>query len=270
MLSVSPVWAQAQPDPPLVDSFRQWHDIHGKLLTKSRFAYLEDDRVALWTESGQMLLIPQARFSAADRQWIAEHPVKLLRGKVIFVADGDTVGLLDANKKQHRIRLDGIDAPESGQAFGTKSRQALNDGVYGKEVLVVYHNADQYGRILGNIYLQDRWLNHDQLVRGMAWHYRHFNGDSYLAESQKVAAIGKIGLWHDVSPLPPWRYRLNERRQRALEESRQVPKPMQPTRFWLNTSSGVRHNSTCKHYGKTSRGKYCAADEGKPCGQCGG
>ena len=270
MLSVSPVWAQAQPDPPLVDSFRPWHDIHGKLLTKSKFAYLDEDRVALWTESGQMLLIPQARFSDADRQWIASHPVKLLRGKIIFVADGDTVGLLDANKKQHRIRLDGIDAPESGQAFGTKSRQALNNDVYGKEVLVVYENSDQYGRILGHIYLKDRWLNYDQLVRGMAWHYRHFNGDAYLADSQKAAADGKLGLWRDESPMPPWRYRLNERLQRVLQEAQRVPEAMQPTTFWLNTSSGVRHNNTCKHYGKTSRGKYCNAEEGKPCGQCGG
>ncbi len=270
MLPVSPAWAQAQPDPPLFDSFRQWRDIHEKVLTKSRFAYLDGEQVAIWTESGQMLHIPQARLSDGDRQWLAAQPVKILRGKIIFVADGDTVGLLDAHKQQHRIRLDGIDAPESGQAFGTKSRQALNDSIYGKEVLVVYEKTDRYGRILGHIYLKDSWLNYDQLVRGMAWHYRHFNGDAYLAESQKMAAIGKVGLWRDVSPVPPWRYRLNERRQRALEEAKQAPTAMQPTGFWLNTSSGVRHNQTCEHYGKTSRGKYCDAEEGKPCGQCGG
>lgn len=262
--------AQAQPDPPLVDTFRQWHDVSGKILTKSRFAYPDGDRVALWTESGQMLLIPQARFSAVDQEWIAAQHVKILRGKVIFVADGDTIGLLDADKKQHRIRLDGIDAPELGQAFGTKSRQALNDAIYGKEVVVAYEKTDLYGRILGQIYLADRWLNYDQLARGMAWHYRHFNGDAYLAESQKTAAAEKVGLWRDVSPEPPWQYRLAEKRRREMDDAKRPAEPMQPTGYWLNTSSGVRHNKTCEHYGKTSRGKYCDADEGKPCGQCGG
>lgn len=270
MLAAPLVMAQAEPDPPLVDSFRQWRDASGKLLTKSRFAYLDGDRVALWTESGQMLLIPQAHFSTADQIWIAGHPVKLLRGKVIFVVDGDTIGLLDANKKQHRIRLEGIDAPESGQAFGTKSRQALNSLAYGKEVIVVYENEDQYGRILGHIYLNDRWLNYDQLASGMAWHYRHFNGDAFLARSQKTAETGKTGLWRDISPVPPWRYRLNEKRHREAQQAKTPLPAMQPTGYWLNTSSGVRHNHTCQHYGKTSRGKYCDANQGKPCGICGG
>ncbi|MEW4563785.1 thermonuclease family protein [Bremerella sp. JC770] len=270
LLPAPPAGAQAQPDPPLVDSFRPWHDAGGKLLTKSRFAYLEADRVALWPETGQMLLIPQAQFSAEDRQWIAAHPVKVLRGKVIFVADGDTVGLLDAQKKQHRIRLEGIDAPESNQAFGTQSRQVLNDLIYGQEVVVAYEKTDQYGRILGHIYWNDRWLNRDQLARGMAWHYRHFSGDAYLAQLQKKAAAEKIGLWIDGSPMPPWRYRLTEKRRRESQAGKVPAVPMHPTGYWLNTSSGVRHNQTCEHYGKTSRGKYCDADQGKPCGMCGG
>lgn len=270
MLPAPLVLAQAQPDPPLVDSFRQWHTADGKLLTKSRFAYIDGDRVAMWTETGQMLLIPQAQISVQDQHWIATQQVKILRGKVIFVADGDTIGLLDANKKQHRIRLDGIDAPESGQAFGTKSRQALNQAIYGKEVLVAYEKTDVYGRILGHIYLADRWLNYDQLASGMAWHYRHFNGDAYLAESQKTAEAKKAGLWRDVNPEPPWRYRLAEKRRREMEEAKTVGQAMVPRGYWLNTSSGVRHNEKCEHYGKTSRGKYCGAEDGKPCGQCGG
>jgi len=270
LLPAPPVGAQAQPDPPLVDSFRPWNDVGGKLLTKSRFAYVEADHVALWTETGQMMLIPQAQISAADRQWLAAHPVKVLRGKVIFVADGDTVGLLDAERKEHRIRLEGIDAPERGQAFGTQSRQALNDLIYGQEVVVTYEKTDQYGRILGHIYWKDRWLNRDQLASGMAWHYRHFSGDAYLAELQKKAAAEKIGLWSGVTPEPPWRYRLTEKRRRESQATIVPAEPMRPTGYWLNTSSGVRHNETCEHYGKTSRGKYCDADQGKPCGMCGG
>jgi len=58
----------------------------------------------------------------------------ILQGKVVSVADGDTLTLLDVNKTQHKIRLQGIDAPEKAQAFGEKSKQSLYDMVHGKTV----------------------------------------------------------------------------------------------------------------------------------------
>ncbi len=45
-----------------------------------------------------------------------------LRGKVVSIADGDAITVLDANKKQHKVRLTGIDAPEKKQAFGAKNK----------------------------------------------------------------------------------------------------------------------------------------------------
>jgi len=51
----------------------------------------------------------------------------LLTGLVVGITDGDTLTLLDDSKQQHRIRLDGIDAPESGQPFGSRSKQSLAD-----------------------------------------------------------------------------------------------------------------------------------------------
>jgi len=58
---------------------------------------------------------------------------KALVGKVVSIADGDTLTVLDASDTQHRIRLSGIDAPESRQAFGTRSRQHLADLVFNKQ-----------------------------------------------------------------------------------------------------------------------------------------
>lgn len=49
----------------------------------------------------------------------------LISGRVVSVADGDTITVLDANKVQHKIRLAGIDAPEKSQAFGQRSRESL-------------------------------------------------------------------------------------------------------------------------------------------------
>ena len=50
-----------------------------------------------------------------------------ITGKVVAVADGDTITVLDANKVQHKIRLGGIDAPEKAQPYGQTSKQSLFD-----------------------------------------------------------------------------------------------------------------------------------------------
>ncbi len=59
-----------------------------------------------------------------------------VEGKVVAVADADTLTVL-VDKTQYRIRLAGIDAPEKGQPFGTKAREALADKVFGKTVKVM-------------------------------------------------------------------------------------------------------------------------------------
>ena len=66
-----------------------------------------------------------------------------LNGRVVRVADGDTITVLDATNTQHRIRLEGIDAPESHQAFGTQSRKSLSEMVFGTDVTIVYEKTDQ-------------------------------------------------------------------------------------------------------------------------------
>ena len=77
-----------------------------------------------------------------------------ITGRVVGVADGDTVTVLDADKVQHKIRLAGIDAPEKAQAFGTRSKQNLSDLVFGKDVRVDWDKRDRYGRIVGKVWVQ--------------------------------------------------------------------------------------------------------------------
>jgi endonuclease YncB( thermonuclease family) len=74
-----------------------------------------------------------------------------ITGKVVAVADGDTITVLDANKVQHKIRLGGIDAHEKTQPFGQTCRQSLSDLVYGKTVSVDTDKPDRYGREVGKI-----------------------------------------------------------------------------------------------------------------------
>ena len=66
-----------------------------------------------------------------------------LIGKVIKVSDGDTITVLDSNNQKHKIRLKGIDAPESQQAFGDNSTQSLSKLVNDKEVLVTWDKKNK-------------------------------------------------------------------------------------------------------------------------------
>jgi endonuclease YncB( thermonuclease family) len=97
-----------------------------------------------------------------------------ITGKVVGVSDGDTITVLDASNTQHKIRLDGIDAPESAQDFGQRSKQSLSDLVFGKTVTITSGKKDRNGRTVGKVTLDGRDINLKQLNRGMAWFYRAY------------------------------------------------------------------------------------------------
>ena len=142
-----------------------------------------------------------------------------LQGQVVGVADGDTVTVLDASKKQWKIRLMGIDAPEKKQAFGNKSKQHLSDLVYDKQVTVEYHKKDRYGRTVGKIVVDGVDANLEQVKVGLAWHYKKYQNEqssvdrSLYAHAEDQARAEKRGLWVDAEPTPPWDFRKQKKRR---------------------------------------------------------
>ena len=134
-----------------------------------------------------------------------------LRGKVVSIADGDTITVLDAEKVQHKIRLQGIDAPEKKQAFGAKSKERMSEKVGGEEVVVQWKEKDRYGRILGEVMLDKRHINLEMVQDGLAWHYTNYSKSKELAKAEAEARMGKKGLWVDKEPVPPWEFRKTER-----------------------------------------------------------
>ena len=185
--------------------------------------------------------------------------VDTLTGKVIGVTDGDTIKVL-VNRKTVKVRLEGIDAPESSQSFGTKSKQALSMMVFGKTVTVKKTGEDRYGRTLGIIMVGNVDANAKMVEDGWAWHYKKYNDEERLAKLELSARKTKSGLWADANPLAPWDYRARKRR----------PNNTPATMFWLNTSSKVRHNQNCEYFKNTKRGRICGPNDGKACGRCGG
>ncbi len=136
-----------------------------------------------------------------------------IQGKVVSVADGDTITVLDATNTQHKIRLQGIDAPEKAQPFGQKSKQSLSQLVYNKQVVDEYQKKDKYGRTLGKVLHNGTDVCLEQIKLGMAWHYKQYKSDQpkevreTYAQAELAARAIAVGIWKDKNPTPPWEFR---------------------------------------------------------------
>jgi micrococcal nuclease len=201
------------------------------------------------------------------------HPDDIIVGKVVSVADGDTITILE-NRTQHRIRLFGIDAPERHQDFGNRSKQFAADLVFDQQVRVVKQDTDRYGRIVGIVYVGGLCVNEELLKNGLAWVYRHYCKIPVCMDwldLEMQARAGRIGLWSHSNPIPPWEFR----RTRSL---RSVLPDLPPTKetgdYSGNQKSKVFHQPGCKDYGCKNcvvrfSSRKAALDAGfKPCGNC--
>lgn len=145
----------------------------------------------------------------------AAHPAhaEQRRGKVVGVADGDTLTLLDEQRQQHRIRLDGIDAPERTQPFGQRARQSLAAMAHGREAMAECPKTDKYGRSVCRVVVDGVDVGLEQVRRGLAWHYVRYAREQSpearvaYARAEEQARGERSGLWSTRDPTPPWDYR---------------------------------------------------------------
>jgi endonuclease YncB( thermonuclease family) len=173
---------------------------------------------------------------------------RTITGKVIAITDGDTITVLDSGKQQHKIRLDGIDAPEASQPFGTQAKKALSDLVFGRNVTVISSNTHRYGAAVGKVLLDGKDINYVQVMHGFAWFYLAYahelkRDDAQAYEQAEAKArADRRGLWTDASPAPPWEYRKGKR------EAVTKVKPGANGRIIGNRGSRVYHRPDCPAY----------------------
>ena len=133
-----------------------------------------------------------------------------LVGRVVGVADGDTLTLADAQRRQRRIRLVGMDAPESGQPFGGASKRHLSALVFGRSVEARCGRTDRYARDVCRVLVDGVDVGQAQIVAGLAWYYVRFGGGlppelrAQYGAAEKAARADRRGLWSDAEPRPPW------------------------------------------------------------------
>lgn len=129
-------------------------------------------------------------------------------GKCVGVTDGDTATVLVNGNRQVKVRFWGIDAPESSQDFGKRSKKKLSSLIYGKKVKVDIAKMDRYGRAVSKVYVGGVYINLEMVKSGLAWHYvQYAPKDTDLANAEKRARASKVGLWSHPNPTPPWEWR---------------------------------------------------------------
>ncbi len=133
-------------------------------------------------------------------------------GRIVRVADGDTVSVLDSNKKQHKVRLFGIDSPERDQPHGSAAGRSLAKRIMQKNVGVVIVEKDSYGRTVGMVYHDGENMNQWQVAQGNAWWYRyHAPHERHLQHAEASAREAGLGLWSENKPIAPWDWRRGRR-----------------------------------------------------------
>lgn len=141
--------------------------------------------------------------------------------KVVKVVDGDTldIDIPDANYTHTRIRLLGIDTPETKNRkigvmyYGPQASDFAKEMALGKDITVyldtVSSTRDKYKRLLAYIQLQDgNFLNEVLVSEGFAYADLRFKHSYYKKYTQlgSAAQKQKKGLWQNVTrdQLPEW------------------------------------------------------------------
>lgn len=141
---------------------------------------------------------------------------RTIDGVVRAVYDGDTVLLATREESRLKVRLYGIDAPETakpdspGQPFGSVSKRTLMYKIMGRQVSAEIVDIDQYKRAVAVIRYGGRDINREMVSEGMAWAYRQYLQGPYASEyiNAESRARGKhTGIWRDANPQPPWEFR---------------------------------------------------------------
>ncbi len=130
-------------------------------------------------------------------------------GKVVGVADGDTITVL-RDKQPQKIRLYGIDCPEKRQPFGYRAKQFTSQLVFGKLVDVEPVAIDRYGRTVAFVQVESVLVNEELIKKGLGWVYVRYCKLPLCVEWQGLqlaAQAEKRGLWEDSDHVPPWEFR---------------------------------------------------------------
>lgn len=186
---------------------------------------------------------------------VASAGTERFTGKVVSVDDGDTLRVIHDGYAT-RIRLEGIDCPESGQAFSQRARRRTAELALRKDAEVRIQTTDAYGRLVARVLVGGLDLSLMLVREGLAWHFVQYSSDPVLASAEASARKERLGLWRDSNPVPPWEWRHSAPKS-AGSSKRPSGKDLSDTEREVvealgllhgNTGSRVFHTPDCKNY----------------------
>lgn len=142
--------------------------------------------------------------------------------RVVSVADGDTITVEPIEGGDRvKIRLWGIDCPETNQPYGQVAKGFVNDKLLFKQVRVESKGTDRYKRTVAIVTYPEGeglWTIQETLLRnGLAWLWPRYCKDAKpcnkWAGLQKASREKHLGLWEEDSPIPPWEWRRQKKRK---------------------------------------------------------
>lgn len=141
------------------------------------------------------------------------EPDRFFWARVVKVSDGDTMTAVRRNDNLDMVtvRLYGLDAPESGQAFGKRSANELRKMIYKKIVQVeIMQKRDRYGRIVGIVRHDGKDVGREMAEAGLTWVYPRYCQRKSLCNGYWAAARRaqktKTGMWVEWATAP-WDWR---------------------------------------------------------------
>jgi endonuclease YncB( thermonuclease family) len=164
---------------------------------------------------------------------------EVFSGKVVRVADGDTLTVL-VEQEQIKVRLAEIDAPESGQPWSKRAKQALANKISGCVIEVYWSFTDRYQRRVGHVRCAGRDVNRELVREGHAWVFRRWLRDETLLDDEAHARAARVGLWGlpEAERVAPWEWRDGARAP--------VIDAVQPPTFTCGAKRYCREMSSCE------------------------
>lgn len=144
---------------------------------------------------------------------------------MVGVTDGDTITARCGEPgayEQVQVRIQGIDAPERKQPFGSLARQVLSTMVFQQWADLRCGKTDRYQRKVCSVWVAPtsvpegpRTLDAGlaMVSTGMAWWYRAYAREQTSQErgqyefAEDEARARKVGIWSEAAPVPPWKWR---------------------------------------------------------------
>lgn len=165
----------------------------------------------------------------------AKTPLRSIEGTVTKISDGDTIHVTDSLGTKVKVRMYGMDAPETeksnkrtghvskaGQPYGEEAHRALQGKLQRQHVRLDVMDIDRYGRTVSIVWLDNRNINLEMVADGWTWAYKQYLDRPHASEyiqAEEQARAKRLGLWQQGNPQPPWEFRKMQKKGKHGREN---------------------------------------------------